>query len=144
MVDPSLDNPNVELSNTQDTMSRMDGNSSMWRNSHNHTDFQGNGYSAANEATQPLNDLSSRPDDIEGTKDVDISATAGNGSSGQDEEAVVYTNTRMLQDPTGRLRESRSNFLSKSYLRLVSMSNRSQLTQSQSILGIPPYCRFCS
>lgn len=30
----------------------------------------------------------------------------GTTQSGQDEEAVVYTQTRMLQDPTGRLRKS--------------------------------------
>lgn len=30
----------------------------------------------------------------------------GTSQSGQDEEAVVYTQTRMLQDPTGRLRKS--------------------------------------
>jgi len=30
----------------------------------------------------------------------------GSSQSGQDEEAVVYTQTRMLQDPTGRLRKS--------------------------------------
>ena len=29
----------------------------------------------------------------------------GTSQSGQDEEAVVYTQTRMLQDPTGRLRK---------------------------------------
>lgn len=30
-------------------------------------------------------------------------STASNPANGQDEEAVVYTNTRMLQDPSGRL-----------------------------------------
>ena len=30
--------------------------------------------------------------------------------SGADEEAVVYSQTRMLQDPTGRLRELMSQF----------------------------------
>jgi hypothetical protein len=30
----------------------------------------------------------------------------GSTVSGQDEEAVVYSNTRMLQDPTGRLRKA--------------------------------------
>lgn len=29
----------------------------------------------------------------------------GTTVSGQDEEAIVYSNNRMLQDPTGRLRE---------------------------------------
>jgi hypothetical protein len=32
----------------------------------------------------------------------------GTTSSGQDEEAVVYSNTRMLQDPSGRLCQSSS------------------------------------
>jgi hypothetical protein len=30
----------------------------------------------------------------------------GSTVNGQDEEAVVYSNTRMLQDPTGRLRKA--------------------------------------
>ncbi|KAG4436349.1 hypothetical protein IFR05_008170 [Cadophora sp. M221] len=79
-------------------------------------------------------------------------STASNLTNGQDEEAVVYTNTRMLQDPSGRLLYIGDSAV-LSFLQLIRMivenvSGQSPFTQDpmrhrivENTISLPPNVR---
>lgn len=64
----------------------------------------------------------------------------GSTVNGQDEEAVVYSNTRMLQDPTGRLRKT--SLPAQAWPAIH--RDRGMLILMQCMLEIQRRCHFCS
>ncbi|KAK6585424.1 hypothetical protein PZA11_002151 [Diplocarpon coronariae] len=91
-------------------------------NSHITNPFQRNHGSSAGTSgpTKPPNRLPDGADRNADSREADRRVSRMRGSSAPDEEAVVYTNARMLQDPTGRLLYI-GDSASLSFLQLIRM-----------------------